>query len=74
MPLEKIKHFLENAKKTASLPEEETCTLTLELDTNVIEFIHNLANEWNCTENDIVVATVMAICNETPESLHNLIK
>ena len=69
---EKIKRFLEDAKKTAFLPEEETCSLTLELNTEIIRFIHDLAIEWGCTENDIIVATLMAICDEDPENLRGL--
>lgn len=70
---EQIKQYLEEAKRIAELPDEEIDTINLELDEDVLRFIHDLAKEWNCTENDVVVATILAVCNENPEKLSKMI-
>lgn len=72
MQTETIKKYLEEAKKIAALPDEEVETINLELDEDVIRFIHDLAQEWNCTENDIVVAAIMAACHEDPKKIASL--
>ena len=74
MPTENIKRLLEEAKKVAKLPDDEVDTINLEMDENVIQFIKDLAKEWKCTENDVVVATILAVCNEKPQKLEDLIK
>lgn len=74
MPTEDIKRFLEEAKKVSELPEKETDILNLELDADVIPFIKNLAQEWDCTENDVIVAIILAVCNEKPQKIAEMIK
>ena len=65
MSMKKIRKFLDEAKKTALLPDDQIETITLELEIGIIEKIRELAEQWNCTENDIVVAIIMAMCSET---------
>ena len=71
-PIENIKNYLEEAKKVAELPEEETDVLNLDLDDDVIQLIKDLACAWNCTENDVIVATLLAMCHENPKKLATL--
>ena len=72
MPTENIKRFLEEAKKVTDMPEEETDVINIELEENIIQFIKDLAKEWQCTENDVIVATIMAACNDKPQKLEDL--
>ena len=64
MSIDKIHHFLEEAKKMSQLPKEETETLDLELDLEVVGFLKGVAAAWNCEVNDILVATLLAIIHE----------
>lgn len=61
MPIDSVHQYIEEAKKTALLPAEETEVINLTLDPEVLGFIRGLAAAWNCTENDVVVAVLMAI-------------
>jgi len=64
MSMKKIRKFLDEAKKTALLPDDQIETITLEMEPDAIEKIRELAKQWDCTENDIVVAIIMATCSE----------
>lgn len=64
MPVDIIYSYLEEAKKTASLPKEETDTIEITLEMEVLGFIKGLAAAWHCSENDVLVATLMAMVKE----------
>lgn len=64
MPVDIIYSYLEEAKKTASLTKEETDTIEITLEMEVLGFIKGLAAAWHCSENDVLVATLMAMVKE----------
>jgi hypothetical protein len=74
MQIDDIKSFLEEAKKTSQLPPEDTESIDINLELEVIGFIRGVAAAWHCTPNDVLVATLMAIVDKKPQSLDDLIK
>lgn len=64
VPVDIINSYLEEAKKTALLPKEETDTIEITLEMEVLGFIKGLAAAWHCSENDVLVATLMAMVKE----------
>lgn len=73
MPVENIKRFLEEAKKISQLPKEETDLMSIELNLEIAGFIRGLAAAWHCSVNDVLVASILAICNEEPQQLKDMI-
>ena len=72
MPVENIKRFLGKAKETIRLPKEEQEVMTINLDLEAVGFVRGLAAAWHCTEEEVLVASLMAMCNETPQRLHEI--
>ena len=74
MPIENIKLYLDKAKEMSKLPSDETDVLDLELELETIGFIRGVAAAWNCTPNEVIIASLLAICNEKPQRLEEMVK
>lgn len=74
MPIENIKLYLDKAKEMSKLPDEETDVLSLEMELETIGFIRGIAAAWGCTPNEVIVASLLAICNEKPQRLEEMVK
>ena len=74
MKLDDVKRYLDKAIQMRQLPEEETEVISISLENEVLDLLNETANQWHCTANDIIVATLMAIRDMDPKELSALLK
>ena len=58
------KQYLEEAKATENLPEQETDIISFNLEGEAIEKLHQIAVEWETTEENVVRAMLIALVKE----------